>query len=375
MKASDIVKQLATEIPKHTDAFTNSIGILSIVPTGASALVETSGAHLLEENQNISIIGTKTPVEIDTASFLRTGTTAFFNTIQDHDLTLSDTDVSNGGKTITISGANEPEFNGTFYISRVVSRNAVEIFVEDAGPTTITGAPIVENGGVDTFNGWFKATGVTADTFTIALPRVAVLPAIVTEAKAQTSIRIAAVLDVVQYLTDVYTAEGLTEDQLIIQLGDVTTSKRRDEQTDATGSSYANYAHTPILIQPFSVYIIQNVTNQLAAATARDLVESTYVPAVMRSLERVTFDTGFSYNYGQVTFTAHGVYAYADDTGLNKAIYVHEMTFEQLARLTKDDAYDSNVSIAMRDIEYTFTSGIGTGIETMTANVNLDKGL
>ena len=114
MIAQDIVDKLAANIPLYTSGFSSSIVAISIIPTGTTATAITAAAHGLIDQQTISIIDAEAPVEIDTATFLRTASTAQFSTLQDHDFTLSELDKINGGKTITISGATEAEFNGTF---------------------------------------------------------------------------------------------------------------------------------------------------------------------------------------------------------------------------------------------------------------------
>ena len=373
MKAQDIVDKLSASLPLYTDGFSNSVGVISITVAGTTATVITDAAHGLVENQNVAILAADAPVQIDTGTFLRTGSTAVFETLQDHDLTLSERDKAAGGKTITLSGATEAEFNGTFVLVQVTNRRKLLIAVADAGSTTISGAPIVEdaNGGV--FNGLFPATNVAATTFDYELPVAYPLDAVVDNASVQVSIRILSVLDIEQYLQEVYTNKGLDEDVLVVQLGDVTQSKKRNEESDAASSTTGEYSYTPVLIQPFAVYVIMNVTDDLTAAQARDKVEDEYIPAVFHSILRAQFDTGFTYSQYRATFTGHGVFAYADATGKNKAIYAHEITFEQLAQLTRIDTVGPDDNVAMRDIDYTLTVDLGTEVDTLDAAIDLDE--
>lgn len=371
MKAQDIVDKLAAKIPLFTAAFSNSINISSIVPTGITALATTPTAHNLVDGQEVAIIGAEAPVQIDTATFLRTGSQAAFETLQDHDLTLSERDVAAGGKTITISGATEAEFNGTFQLTQVVNRRKLIIAVTDAGPTTITGSPIVENANGGIFNGLFPITLIDPTSFEYMLPVSYSLNAVTTNAKAQTSIRIASVLDIDQYIQDLYTKQLIGDHQLIVQLGDVSMSKKRNEETDASASTVGEYSFTPILIQPFAIYIVMNASQDLTASQLRDQVESEFVPAIFSSVLRAKFDTGFMYSQYRATFTGHGVYGYSDDNGKNKAVYVHEVTFEQLTQLCKSDMVGADDNVAMRDVSYTLTTDLGTG--ELTADIDLDE--
>lgn len=373
MKAQDIVDKLSAAVPLYTDGFSNSVGITSITVAGTTATVTTDAAHSLVDSQNVAILGAEAPVQIDAGTFLRTGSTATFETLQDHDITLSERDKVNGGKTITISGATEAEFTGVFVLVQVANRRKLLIAVADSGPTTISGAPIVEdaNGGV--FNGLVPATNVTAITFDYELSVAYPLDAVVGNASVQISIRILSVLDIEPYLQNVYTKKGIDDDVLVVQLGDVVQSKKRNEESDASSATAGELSFTPVLIQPFAVYIVMNVTDDLTGAQARDKVEDEYVPAIFNSVLRAEFDSGFSYSTYRATFTGHGVFAYSDINGKNRAIYAHEVAFEQLVQLTKVDMVGPENSVAMRDISYTLTTDAGTGVETLDANVDLDE--
>ncbi len=370
MIAQDIVNQLAKRIPLFTDGFSTTLSVVSIVPVGTTATLTTASAHGIIDGQNVSIIGAQAPVQIDTATFTRTGSFATIETLQDHDLTLSERDKANGGKSITISGANEPEFNGEFSLLKVLNRRKVTISVADSGPVTITGSPLIENANGGIFNGLVAASNITATTFDYELPISYPLPA-AGNPKALTDINIVAVLDVNQYLNDVYTKQVVGKDQLVVQLGDVSRSKSRSEETDASDSALGEDGYNPTIIQSFAVYIVQNVTDLLAASPARDKVESEYIPAILQSLERASFDSGFSFSEFKSIMTAHGVFAYAEPDSKNKALYVHEVTFEQLARLDKLDTVGSEDTVAMRNVDYSLATDLGTG--ELTADVDLDE--
>lgn len=371
MKAQDIVEKLSAEIPKYTDGFSTSVAITGMSVLGSTVTVSTATAHGLSDGQGVAILGVKAPVQIDTASFARVGTTATFETLQDHDLTLSQRDIANGGKTITISGANEAEFNGTFQLIKVANRRKLLISVIDAGPTTISGAPIVEDANGDIFNGLFPVTNIAPTTFDYDISVAYPVTPVYQGATAQTTIRILKVLDIEQYLQDVYTNAGVDNDLLVVQLGDVSQSKKRNEETDASSSTVGEDSFTPTLIHPFAVYIVMNVTNDLTGANARDKVEFEYIPAMFKSVCRARFDTGFLNSGYRATFVGHGVFAYSDINGKNKALYVHEVTFEQLSLLTKSDMVGPDADVAMRDVSLSITTDIGTG--ELAADINLDE--
>jgi len=371
VKAHDVVRALAANVPLYTDAFSESVGISDVTVAGTTATVTTDAPHQLEGGQDVAISGAEAPVQIDVASFARTGSSATFETLQDHDLTLSERDKLAGGKTVTLTSADQPEFNGTFALLRVVNRRKIVIAVADSGPVAMTGPALLANANGGLFNGLFAATNVTATTFDYELPRAYPLPPVFTGARVQTYIRALSVLDFDSYLRDVYTSKTPQDGTLVVQLGDVTQSKDRDEQTDAASTTSGEQAFNPVLIQPFAVYIVLDVTDDLTGAEARDRVESEYIPAIFRSILRRAFDTGFTASSWRATFTGHGVYAYADPDSHGRAVYAHEVAFEQAAQLCGLDAVGPADSVAMRDVDFALTTSLGTG--ELTADVDLDE--
>lgn len=371
MKGQDIVKQLAKTIPKFTSGFSVSVGISSIVPSGTAATLTAESAHGLADGDLVSIIGALAPANIDTASFVRTGSAAQFMTLEDHDLTLSELDKATGGKVITISGATEGEFNGEFQLLRVVNRRELIIAVADSGPTTISGSPIVENANGGIFSGDFEIFNTTATTFDYTLPVSYAVDAFVDNAELQTELRIGHVLSIDRFVGDIYTKKALSSDVLAVVLGDVSISKRRDENTDAVTSTQGEYAFTPTLIQPFAIYVIQNASDDLGGGSLRDKIESEYRPAIYAAVARAKFDTGFTYSQFNTTPTGDGVFLYGQPDAKGPAVYVHEFVFEQLTLLSKEDMVDTDASVAMRDVEFTLTTNLGTG--EMTASADLDE--
>jgi hypothetical protein len=90
---------------------------------------------------------------------------------------------------------------------------------------------------------------------------------------------------------------------------------------------------------------------------------------------RAQFASGFTVSQHRATFTGHGVFAYSDSNGKNKALYAHEVSFEQLTQLTGSDMVGPDPTVALRNIEYTLAQDPGTGEDTLNADVDLDEEL
>lgn len=372
MLAKDIAAKLSATLPLYTNAFSDSVNVVSITTVGSVATVTTDVVHNIVDDQYVAVLNALAPVQVDTAAFLKVGSVVTLETLQDHDLTLSERDKVKG-KMITIANANEAEYNASFVLLRVINRRKIQIAVDDSYSATISGSPVITNANLNIFNGWVKAYNTTVTTFDYDLPLAFNLDAYVADATIQAYTRVLRVLNINQYLQDVYTRKLINDDVIAVQLGDVSLSKDRDEQSDASSSNSGQFKFNPLLIQTFAVYIIQNVTNSLTAAEARDKVEEEYIPAIFKSLLLHSFKSQFSYTTHRCTFVNHGVYAYSEPAAQGKALYVHEVNFEQLIQITKNDASDQSLSRAMRDIDITITSAVGNELEKLEANINLDE--
>lgn len=366
MKAIDVVNRLSQALPFFTDGFSSVVGIANMTVAGTTVSVETTTPHGLIDGDCIAFKGVETPVEIDESTFTRVGTVVEFKTLQDHDLTLSNRDILNGGKTIVISGLNEASFNGEFQILSIPNRRTIKITVPDSGPSSASGNGIVENAGVGFFNGLFEFIIIDATNFTYEIPVSYTVNPVFSNASLQTSIRITYTANIVSYLNDVYTARD--DDVIVVQLGDVVANKSRNEITDAIDSAVGNNSYNPIFIQNFAVYVIIPSTDELSSEDARDKVEEFYAPAIYKSILKHKFPTYFSESKNHTTAGDHGPFAFG---AKESAFYVHEFTFQQLAQLNCFDQVEISKGVAMREIGLSISSDIGTGV--MTANVNLDE--
>jgi hypothetical protein len=127
MKAEEVITVLQANLPKLNQSFSDNFNISSIVNTaGTTVTVTTSVANNFILGQMVLISGVNSNVVIDTLT--RSSTVGTLVTLTDHDIT-------NGLKTIEISGAVEPEFNGTFNIINVDNRQTIRFQMINSGPT------------------------------------------------------------------------------------------------------------------------------------------------------------------------------------------------------------------------------------------------
>lgn len=364
MKASAVITQLINRLPQLTDLFTTDLAVSSITSAGLSATASTTTNHGLSVGSFVNIIGASADVAI--ASITRSGTVCSVATISDHDLTLSDNDIVRG-KTVTISGATESEFNGTFVLKRVLNRRNFTFTKTDAGATTATGTPLVVDGaGVFGYSGLQSVASIVSPTaFTYTLPKALYSPAGGTIV-ARTDYRVSGAVTSERAL-EVYTAQEINDLWAFVVIDDVTASRSRHTRTDATDTLTRTSYIKQDLVQPFSVYVIAPSVDDITGRVQRDQMED-LAPIMFKSLIGKKFDSGLTGEQEYITtFVSHGFQGY------NGAYYVHGFNFESVAVLTFEDSVGYDDDVAFRDIDTSMLIDFGTQANAMTAIVDLDE--
>jgi len=361
MKSNDIVQHLALKLPELTDKFTTNLSVISITRSGTTVTAQTSAAHNLAVGAQVNIQGAKTPLTV--ASLTRAGTVGTLVTDNNHDLT-------EGYSTrVELTGAAEAEFVGTFTILTVSNRKTVTFTMVDAGPTVATGSPLLLNGSsaYQSYNGLYAVTTTPAsDTFTYEIANSTIYTPAAGTITARMKPRISAAVDP-RRLVEAYTKQNDAADLwAFVVIGDVSASKSREIQSDATANIQRSNTFRQQCVFPFSVFVFFPTSHQIHARQARDDAEDLF-PLLCQSLLFKKFDS-YLYRGAQnpVVFVDHGFFAY------NKAHYVHVFNFETVADLTFNDTIGYDVDVAFRDIDTNINLGHGTGVEVLTANINLD---
>ena len=356
MKALDIINQLQVVLPQITDKFTTSVEAVSITPSGLVATVLTSSDHEFSADNVVSISGAFAPVEI--ATIIRSGTVATATTVTAHDLT------DDFFENVTLSGANEAEFNGTFPFITQVNRNTFTFTVADSGPTTGTGTMLLEDPGSPYgYNGLQTIVTVPSLTsFTYALEEVLTQAATGT-ILIHSGLRItgAATLERAEAM---YTKKETDELWAFVVLDDTFASKDRTSRNDAVSSIAPGADRRQQIIQAASVYIFASTTDDLSGRETKDLMVDIRA-FLLKALNGVKFDSDLAAQEGMgLIYNSDGIELY------NNAIYVHRFEFQLLASITNVDTVDPDFNVAFRDIDVTMATNLGT--EELLASIDLD---
>lgn len=365
MRAADVVAQLAVLLPQRTDQFTGNVVVSSLTRAGTTMTAVTAVPHDMEDGDAVAIVGATTQITI--GSLTRSGEVGTLVTDSDHDLT------DGVNPTITTSGAAESEFNGTFDVINVDNRRTVRFVMADAGATTATGSPILEDAesALRSYDSTFEVTTVpTPTSFTFEQPDTTLLdPAPTASIEARTKPRISAGVNPERILA-AYTKKEVDELWLFAVLGDVNASKSRAIRSDAIDNLMPGDNFRQQIIQSVTLYMFVPAERQIAAATARDDSEDLFQP-ICQSVLGSSFDSGlFVGEEGKLQFVGHGTWDY------NTSVYVHQYAFQQVVDLYEQDTVGPDLDVAFRNIDMTSTPELPSGqtedTPVLTAIIDLD---
>ena len=373
MRASDVVLQLASNLPKYTDLFTDNFSVTSITgtPTGAdlTVTVETSIAHGLVAGQGVFIDGAQTPLTL--SSFTRTATAGLITTASDHDFTIGSQGgaLSGEGATNAItSGANEAEFNGSFPITAVPNRREIQVSMADSGAVVATGSPIIENAAseLQSFNGIQEILTVpTTTTFTYLIVGGASLQNPVGTIVAKANVRISSAIGLDQIVA-AYTDQVPDKLWGFVTIDDVVASKDRRILSDATDNIQRSDYFRQQILQPMTFYVaFPTAVQEIAGRQSRDVAEELFRPICQSVLFKRFDSLLFVGAYNPLQFISHGFSEY------QSAFYIHQYTFEQVADIYFEDTVGFDEDVAFRDIDLTIGVDVGTG--QLTADIDLDE--
>lgn len=363
MKARDIENRLQDELPKLTNRFTREVSLVSITPSGTTATATTSSVHGKSIGDIVYVIGAFAPVVI--TSITRVGTTATVITSTPHDLT------ENFFDTITLEGANEAEFNGTFAFKltgKVPNRKKFTFQVADSGATSSTGNPLLVNPGSPFgYNGKLTVTSVPSTTsFTYELPITLTQAANVDSASVVLGLRIYSAITA-DIAGRVFETKNVSGEELaaFVIVGDRIASRSRSSLNDSVDIGGVSGDNRQILLDAFTILVFQKVTDSTSGADERDTMDD-IERFMIRSLGGWSPGTNFATDSKNVVrFVSAGVEEY---TG---AIYTHGIEFQFVEEITSRDLEIEPFNVAFRDIAGTITTDQGE--QTLLDGINLDE--
>lgn len=361
MRVADVALRLIARLPAQTQLLTENVPVRTVTRNGTLAVFECTLEHGLAPGDAVVITGAKTPIAA--TSLTRAATIGTLVLATAHDLTPATANV------VELEGANEPEFNGSFTIHRIVDELTIEFIMADAGATTATGSPVLTNGEsfLRAYDGAFPVRTVPSPSAFEIDVEDATLPAPVGEIEARCRPRISAAASAERALA------GFTETTrpwLFVVLENVNASRSRRIQSDAVDNPQRSAWYKQQIIQPFALYYARGTEDEIAGANARDQAEGLFA-GICKSVLFERFDSGLSRTaQGAVHFLSHGVFRY------DGAVYVHVFNFAQVVELNFEDSVGHSPDVALRQIDYSIFPELpepGTGIESLDGTISVDE--
>lgn len=351
MRLSDIVNQLIIILPQYTDRFSDLASIASISSSTTEAIITTTEAHGLSDNDSVTLANVVFHNSITAVS--RDGLVFTFTTSQPHDLT------QNWNETITLAGFTDNEWNASFSLVAVPDRNTFSVQSTNSLPT-LSGAEYLSEIRIDGLNGRFPAIVTSDTTFTISGD---FLQGVYSSGKVLKGVRIAGIVDFDRAM-ETYTEQSPNDLWMFVQMHDIETSRDRESLTDAYAQkSVKSNDFRMSLIDGFNCHIIKSTSDEVAAVESVDITRHEIFLPMMKTIFGVQFDSGLSCedSYGaMLTGTSTQLY--------NGAYLVYSYIFEVSYRLFNDDVVEPRNTRAFRNIEYREVVGKGN----MDVNINLD---
>lgn len=362
MKAEDILKQIQLRLPRVTNLFSDTLSITSLTYSGGVVTATTSAPHGLSIGHVVTITGAKTPINITNLTYLDGVATA--TTATRHDLTEGfQNGIGTYNPLVEVDGATEAEYNGANPLLSVPNRTSFTYSVTGTPSSPATGTPKLLESFSTGYNG-AQTVASTPDstTFTYNITEAPNSPASGT-ILVHKSVRASRSINIERTL-EAYTKKDTGELWLFVVLGDATSSKNRNIESDAVDTQGAGTEFRQRIILPFSIYVFFPTSGQIAGAEARDQIEDIR-PFIFKSVlglklnENLSSETTYKIIYEGDSFAAY-----------DGAIYVHQFDFSTITDIVDEDTVDPDFSVAFRDIGLNFLDEFGT-VE-LTANVNLD---
>ncbi len=358
MQIEPIIRQLQTYLPQFTRLFSDSFSVNSLTCSGNTVTAITDLTNNLVTGDTVNIIGSLIDINIISLTSINNIATAV--TDFDHDLTF------NWQIDITISGANESNYNGTFELISVSNRRTFTFKLLSPITGTATGSPVLVDNYTQGYNGFHLITVINSTTFTYDVEQTLPSPSsgiIFALSKNRISGAIT-----IERAMESYTKQQQNNAWCFVVPGSTTANKDRYTLSDATYEAGNSVKYWQRLIDVITVYAIIPTTGSIAARQEWDLLQSRAMIPIMKTLCGTHFPTGLDHNpWAQMVFVGSDFYSY------NNAYFIAEYNFETQRDLTYKDLIVGRTS-AFKDIHIDYyEDGSFSSPIAMTSDINLDN--
>lgn len=352
MKLSEIVIQAQKTLPKYTDKFSNKIAVTSLTANENVCTLVTETPHGLLANQEFTISNAK--VRNDIISLKQNHGLGRLVTKFAHQVTKN-TPLRKGDSTyITIQGANEEEYNGTFLIMDIPNANVIEFDIDSEAPQVATGSPYLKEDCYANYNGRQVVTSVISPKeLTFTLPEAPYSDTAIGDISIYSGIRISGEYSI-EHAIESYEANGNGELWGFCVLNGANVSKSRINHTDAI-ATVQKYADLRIeLVQDFDFFVIIPTTSEYCWIDFVDIANELRKP-ILKTFHRARIESGVTDEDSYLAFVGDQP---VDTT--TKAFMVYDYKFQSTINISNEDGIDPEFAPAIRELKMYNKDNLGT---------------
>lgn len=355
MKLNDLVKLAQKKLPLYTDKFSKKIAVTNLSGEANSTICTLSTGtveHGLEVGEEFIINGAKRENKI--VSLTQNHGLGRLVTEFAHQVTKN-TPLRAGDSThITIQGANEEAYNGTFLIMDIPNANVIEFDISSSAPTEATGKPILAEDTYSNYNGRHIVKTVEDKyTITFETDRVPDTATPIGDIFIRTGVRISGEYSI-DHCIEAYEAVGNDELWGFCVLNGANVSKSRVNKSDAIATAELGTDIRIELIQDFDFFIIIPTTSEYCWIDFVDLAQDLR-KAVLKVFHRAKVDSGVTDNDAYLAFVGDQP---VDTT--TKAFMIYQYKFQTTINIQNLDGIEPDFTPAIREFEMHHKDNLGT---------------
>lgn len=344
MRITPLVIHAQMHLPRFTARFSDAFDVSSMaVEAGALVTLTCAKPHGVKIGARISLSVTDADVpNAITAASVDGDGNVVLTTAYSHDLTLSpDPDRFRvWNTTCKLSGFTNAYLNGNRQIVSIPDRSTV--VVKPGGTVasvTLNGAEKLLERLEQGIIGWHACTAASATTLTFPTPAMVtrdytvVAPSVVRNARVYGALDIDSAL---AQLTEPGDNQRIDRAHLFITpLPSVRTSRSRSARSDAIGEHNPGADVRMLLLDGFNVVMLAPSVGTAAHVAAIDLAQGEALRAVLRTFQGLKIPRPELENGGEYTALLQ---TFGAAMTANRAIYIHQWTFQAPAYVTNEDA-------------------------------------
>lgn len=352
MRLSDLVKQAQKKLPLYTGYFSNKITVKSLTAEGNVCTLETDSPHGLVAGQEFIVNNAK--IKNNIVSLTQNHGLGRLVTEAPHQVTKNSPLRKGDSTHITIQGANDEAYNGTFLIMDIPNANVIEFSIDTNAEQEATGSPYLKEDCYANYNGRQTVATVISDKIlTFNLPEAPSSDTAIGDIFIYSGIRVSGEYSI-EHAIEAYEANGSGELWGFCVLSGANVSKSRVNHTDAIATVQMNADVRIDLIQDFDFFVIIPTTSEYCWIDFVDLANDLRKP-ILKTFHRARLATDMTDEDSYLAFVGDQP---VDTT--TKAFMIYDYKFQSTINISNEDGIEPEFEPAIREVRMYNKDNLGT---------------